>query len=265
VAGHHSSNALYTGMHSGGGTIEFNVNPAGTLVTRFKIVDAPCEQPDFTYDSEVTYSEGGIPIANHAFSLQEPDESFSGSFPQNQSATGSYQARDTSPSGCVTQSVSWSATTSASPPAHCTDGADNDGDTKVDLADPGCSNSADNDETDRDTTPPAAVLSGNKTQKAGRWVRVGVSCPNEPCTAKATGNVNVRSRSASRRFKLRAARAQLPRGGRALLKLGISRRQLRTINRVLGRGGRVKAKLKVSVVDAAGNRAVKRRTIRLTA
>jgi len=40
------------------------------------------------------------------------------------------------------------------PPAVCADGLDNDGDGKVDLADPGCSSSTDTDETDAVTPPP---------------------------------------------------------------------------------------------------------------
>lgn len=233
VAGHHSFNAVYTGTHSGGGTVEFNVNADGTLITRYKIVDVPCEDPAFTYDSELTYSEGGIPIAGHAFNLQEPDESLSGSFPQSQSAAGSYQARDTSAYGCVTQTVSWNASTSTPPEPP-------------------------------DTTAPTAALSGRKTQKAGKSVKVGVSCPDEACTAKATGNVSVPGPSAARRFKLQAATAQIPSGGKATLKLKISRRMLGTIKRALGRRAKVEATLKVSVVDGAGNRTVKRRIVRLT-
>lgn len=233
VTGHHSSNAVYTGSHSGGGTVEFNVNADGTLITRYKIVDVPCEDTAFTYDSEGTYSEGGIPIASHAFSLQEPDESFSGSFPQGQSATGSYQARDTSASGCVTQTVSWNAGTSTPP-------------------DP------------PDTTAPTAALSGKRTQKAGKSVKVGVSCPDEACTATATGSVSMPGSNVARRFKLRAARAKIPSGGKATLELKISRRVRGTIKRALGRSAQVKAELKVSAVDVAGNRTVKRRTVRLT-
>jgi hypothetical protein len=41
--------------------------------------------------------------------------------------------------------------------AQCSDGVDNDGDTKIDLADPGCTDAADNDETDATTTPSSPV------------------------------------------------------------------------------------------------------------
>jgi hypothetical protein len=45
------------------------------------------------------------------------------------------------------------------PPAQCADGLDNDGDTKVDLADPGCANATDNDETDVVQPPGGRVYS----------------------------------------------------------------------------------------------------------
>jgi hypothetical protein len=55
--------------------------------------------------------------------------------------------------GCVAWTVlaigpSAVPTALAAPPAQCADRKDNDGDAKIDLADPGCVNSADNDETD---------------------------------------------------------------------------------------------------------------------
>src|SRR3989344_8109038 len=40
------------------------------------------------------------------------------------------------------------------PPAQCADGIDNDGDSLIDLADPGCTSSTDNDETDPVPPPP---------------------------------------------------------------------------------------------------------------
>jgi hypothetical protein len=78
-----------------------------------------------------------------------------------------------------------------------------------------------------------AALSGKKTQKAGKSVKVGVSCPDEACTAKATGSVSVPDPSAARRFKLRASTAQIASGAKATLKLKISRRVRETIKRAL--------------------------------
>ena len=159
------------------------------------------------------------------------------------------------------------------PPAQCSDGGDNDGDGKVDLADPGCSGGADNDETNpappppvivADTTAPIAALSGKKSQKAGRSVRVGVSCPTEACIARATGSIDVPGARGARRIKLGAASAPIARGEKATLKLKVSRKTLRTVKRALRRGKKVRAKTRVTVRDAAGNQTVKRRAIRLT-
>jgi hypothetical protein len=55
--------------------------------------------------------------------------------------------------GPLTPNVAITVNTAAPPPpppaaAQCADGRDNDGDTKVDMADPGCTGASDNDETD---------------------------------------------------------------------------------------------------------------------
>lgn len=43
----------------------------------------------------------------------------------------------------------------SAPPTQCSDGTDNDGDSKIDLADPGCTDGSDNDETD--PAPPRSL------------------------------------------------------------------------------------------------------------
>lgn len=48
----------------------------------------------------------------------------------------------------------------------CSDGADNDGDGKVDLADPGCSSSQDTDETDPPPPPPGGTLTPAQLEAA---------------------------------------------------------------------------------------------------
>jgi chitodextrinase len=62
------------------------------------------------------------------------------------------------------------------PPVACANGADDDGDAKIDLADPGCSSSTDTDETD----PPPPPTSG--------WT----FCGNEGSTCTFTGTKEVR-------------------------------------------------------------------------
>lgn len=55
----------------------------------------------------------------------------------------------------------WGTSSTTPPPAACADGADNDGDGKVDAADPGCTSSTDTDETDPTTTNgPPSVSAG---------------------------------------------------------------------------------------------------------
>jgi hypothetical protein len=61
------------------------------------------------------------------------------------------------------------------PPAQCADGKDNDGDGKVDLADPGCSNTSDTDETDvaapncPDTTLPLTKITEDAKSITFQW------------------------------------------------------------------------------------------------
>jgi hypothetical protein len=245
--------------------MEFNVSPDGALITRFKFLGVPCQDGSGTLDTEITSSGGGISIVNHAFDDVVLDVAFNGSFAATQSSSGSYQNRSTSPSSCVTQTVSWTASTTAPPPSACLDRDDNDGDGKVDYPDDrGCSSAADGDETDPpDNSAPAATLTGKTTQRAGRSVSVGVSCANEDCTARATGSVGVPGTGAARRFRLRPALAGIPAGGKATLRLRLSRPALAAIRRALRGGAQVRAKLAVTVRDEAGNRSVKRRTIRL--
>jgi hypothetical protein len=78
--------------------------------------------------------------------------------------------------GCVAWTVlaigpSAVPTALAAPPAQCADRKDNDGDGKIDLADPGCVNSADNDETDPPAPPPppaAQCADGNDNDGDGK-------------------------------------------------------------------------------------------------
>lgn len=52
----------------------------------------------------------------------------------------------------------------------CSDGIDNDGDSLIDLADPGCSNSSDNDESD--SPPPGTICSSTVSSVAGLQAEV---------------------------------------------------------------------------------------------
>jgi uncharacterized protein YggU (UPF0235/DUF167 family) len=114
-----------------------------------------------------------------------------------------------------------------------------------------------------DETAPSLRLGGATLQKVlrQRGVFVVAACPAEACTATAKGRVAVR-RSA-KVFKLIAVTEQIAQGGKAKLKLKLEPRALRALERALRAGKRTSAKVTVTVKDAAGNVATKRRTIRL--
>lgn len=113
----------------------------------------------------------------------------------------------------------------------------------------------------QDTTAPLLTLGGPAKQKAGAAVAVVVACPSEACVAGATGTVNVPA--ASRVYRLRRASAAVPRGGKATLRLKISKRAQRAIRRALRKRKRVRAKVVVTARDGAGNIVTKTRRIRL--
>ena len=260
VEARHSPGALYTGTHSGGGAVEINVGADGLNVTRFHFADVPCQDGISSITTTATFSLGGFPIRDHSFSSPGPGESFAGSFPQTQSASGSYQQLVESDTSCLSEPVTWTATTTVPPPP-CGDGVDNDGDSRVDFGvDLGCASVVDTDETDPDTTAPALRLSGKRKQTLGKAVAVTVACPREACTARATGRVTVPGGGAARRYRLRAASVRLAAGEKARL----SRSAITAIKRALERGTTVKASLAITAVDGAGNRTSTRRVVEVT-
>ena len=272
VAGYHRPNALYTGTHSAGGQVEINTSVDNSVINRYRFTDVPCQgMPGSSLSSGITYSIGGELITAHAARLDNAEYLFAASFGESGAASGSWQHRTAGPNSCITETVTWTATTTAPVPGACVDGDDNDGDGKIDLVggDPGCAGLFDTDETDPpppvppDTTAPSAALSGKKTQKAGRSVSVTVGCGAEACTATAVGSVNVPATRAAKRLKLRSATAQIAAGSKATLKLGLSAKTLKAVRKALSRRAKVSAKITVRTVDAAGNSSSRTRTVRL--
>jgi hypothetical protein len=272
VAGHHRPSALYTGTHSAGGAVEINTSVDNQFVTRYRFEDVPCNDGSgASLTSVISYSAGGEPITGHATSVDDPStHMFSASFGAPAAATGSWLNRTSGPDTCVTETVMWSATTTAAVPGPCVDGDDNDGDGRIDFGvDPGCTDLADADESDPpppappDTTAPASALSGNRTQKAGRSVSVTVACPTEACTATANGAVNVPAVRASKRIKLRTATAQIAAGAKATLRLRLSAKGLKAVKKALKKGAKVSAKITVRTADQAGNGSSKTRVVKL--
>jgi hypothetical protein len=104
--------ATYTGTAATGGTIEFDVSPDGTEVTRFALKGVPVP-PCGTISGQTPRR---VAIVNDSFSNSLGLLHFSGSFPAPQQAQGalSYHRKDGS---CDSQAVSWTAATAVPPDA----------------------------------------------------------------------------------------------------------------------------------------------------
>ena len=113
----------------------------------------------------------------------------------------------------------------------------------------------------KDVTAPTAALSGAKTQKAGKSVSVTVAC-DEACVASASGTVSVPG--AAKVFKLgKAKKKSIRAGGKAKLKLKVSKKARRAIRKALRNKRKVRATIKLRVADTLGNATRPTRKIRL--
>ena len=153
------------------------------------------------------------------------------------------------------------------PPAPaCSDGIDNDADTKIDFpADPGCTSSTDIDETDpgggtTDTVAPKLRFAGaGKTQdvdKLGLTVLL-----DEIADVTVTGSVGVPG--ASKIYKIKKVTKRVAAGKRTRIGLKLSTKARKAIKKALKRGQKLKAKLKVTAEDLAGQRTVRRPSVKL--
>jgi PASTA domain-containing protein len=104
-------NAVYVGTHSGGGTVEFHVNAAGTAVDYIKVTDLPG-----TFCPGTKEDWGNFPIVNHTFDEQEPPEPtfFRGTFGADDTASGTL--RYTNSVNCDTGVLTWAAKVAVPPP-----------------------------------------------------------------------------------------------------------------------------------------------------
>jgi hypothetical protein len=114
----------------------------------------------------------------------------------------------------------------------------------------------------RDTHAPTATLGGPRTQDvvAKRRVVVYVSS-NEAARLSASGAISLPG--ASRVLKLRSAVKSVAAQTRTRLELKLGRKAVSRIRRALRRGAKLRARVTVTVRDAAGNAASARRTIRI--
>jgi hypothetical protein len=242
----HIAGATYNGTHAQGGTVSFTVTPDGTGISSFS-AGGPVQGDycSFPSGSSTTYGQP-LAITNHAFTDTTGPFTKSGTFPGVQSASGTFRIKTPSFPGpaCDSGDVSWTATTTAPPPSNPP---------PVGPPPPGTPLT--------DVTAPQLILGGGGSQRLGKAIRIRASCRDEPCRVRARGTLSVPD--ASRVFRLRSASAQLSRGQIATLKLRLSRRALTAARKALKAGRRVRARIAVVAVDAAGNRRVKRLSIRL--
>jgi ribosome-associated protein YbcJ (S4-like RNA binding protein) len=106
-------------------------------------------------------------------------------------------------------------------------------------------------------------LRASSSQRAvkQKGIVVEIGCPAEACTATVRGTVSVPG--AARNYRLRSLTKQIRTGGKAKLKLKFSKRVLKATARALRRHRKVRARVTVTVKDAAGNATTQRRSIRL--
>ena len=128
------------------------------------------------------------------------------------------------------------------------------------------------DPTVAPSTPDKSVVASFSAKKAQRVLRqkgviVQATCPQEACVASAAGTINVpgakRRSSAAKRHKLRSAKRSLAKGKKTRLKLRLRKSTVRAVRRALRARKKVRARVKVTVTDAAGNK--KSKTLRIRA
>lgn len=226
----HIPGATYTGTAATGGTIEVDVSADGASVTRFAASQVPTDCGVVS----VSFT-GSIPIVNHAFAREAIDGAdFAGTFAPAQRVAGTLsEGAGGAPVDCA-YSVGWTGATTALPPQP-----------------PAV-----------DRSPPTIDVRAGRRIRPGGVIPVRVRCRTEPCQATVAGTISVRGDGGGR-FRLESASAPLAQGDRTRLAPALGRRALAAARRALRAGRRVKARLKVTAVDSAGNRTVKRRSVRL--
>ncbi|MGH2978640.1 MAG: hypothetical protein ACRDLQ_03265, partial [Solirubrobacterales bacterium] len=112
----------------------------------------------------------------------------------------------------------------------------------------------------RDTTPPSARLSGRRDSiRDGRvalWVKA-----SEAATVTARGTVSILSHA--RVHRLRTTTVNAAANSRVRVKLRLPKKTKRAARRALRRGRRLRARISVTLRDAAGNTGSAKRAVRL--
>ena len=114
-----------------------------------------------------------------------------------------------------------------------------------------------------DAVAPAVLVDAARSQRVLRRgaVLVTVRCPGEACSASATASVAL---PRGRTLRLASSRREGARGQRLTLRLTLASDARAALRRALRAGRSPRALVRVLARDAAGNRTVVRRTIRLT-
>ncbi|HUF52445.1 MAG TPA: hypothetical protein VMR52_01570 [Dehalococcoidia bacterium] len=116
AAANHIAGATYTGTHSGGGSVEFDITGDGSGISRFRVTNVPGDTCTFS-EIEVNYATP-VPIDNHTFNRQVASGlSFEGSFLTPGTASGTLKVHQNAipfvQPACDSGTLNWSASTNA--------------------------------------------------------------------------------------------------------------------------------------------------------
>jgi Ca2+-binding RTX toxin-like protein len=114
AAANHIAGATYNGTVQGGSAMSFTVSGDGTGITSFS-ASGPLQGNSCTFSGISASYPTPLPITNHSFADTSPPLTFSGSFPSQQSASGTLRMKTTNPA-CDTGDLPWTASTTAAPP-----------------------------------------------------------------------------------------------------------------------------------------------------
>lgn len=120
AAGNHIGGATYNGTVQGGTGMGFTVSGDGSGITSFSVA-GPLSGGSCSFSGVSATYPSPLPITNHTFTDSSPPLTFSGSFPGQQSASGTLRIKTTYPP-CDTGELPWTATTTAAPPPPPPDG-----------------------------------------------------------------------------------------------------------------------------------------------
>lgn len=125
---------------------------------------------------------------------------------------------------------------------------------------PASSGAGSNAGTQADSRAPLAKLSGSSKQRLGKGTLVLKLTSDEAGSATASATVTVPGTSKS--YKLKSVKKSVTAGKSATFKLKLSKSLRRKVTKALKRGRAVKAKAKIAVTDAAGNKASFSKTVK---